>query len=192
MFAGPNFIIEPNMPMSGDLIFEKSPQVVFGTNSFINVPTILQVDETPLIQTVKSLYNHFTTRFSIYDKDGVEIAKVVGVRICHTDAGKNAGVKLRMPDRMTVCELDGQTLFEIRRDSAAAIAISAELYSPQGVFVRSKSTTEAFLAARNTPLQIGGTVLSHNTISGFEIGVHIKSDGSFAIGSSPSRASTAS
>lgn len=35
------------------LVFSRSPAVTFATNVFVNVPTILQFDDTPLISIVQ-------------------------------------------------------------------------------------------------------------------------------------------
>jgi hypothetical protein len=53
-----------------------------------------------------------------------------------TDEGKSAQLKLRHPQGMTVCELEGRTIFELRRQAAAALKTAAELYAPEGVFIK--------------------------------------------------------
>ncbi len=52
------------------LIYQTMPQVTFATNKFINVPIILQYDETPLISIVKEQNLGFTTQIPIYHADG--------------------------------------------------------------------------------------------------------------------------
>jgi hypothetical protein len=37
----------------GKLVYQTSPVVTFGTNEFVNVPTLLQFDDTPLVSVAK-------------------------------------------------------------------------------------------------------------------------------------------
>jgi hypothetical protein len=164
------------------LIFQESPEVEFGSNRFINVPTILQFDETPLIQVVKSQDAGFSTEIPIYHQDGTYLAKVVGSQIYKTPDGEKAGLELRHPDLMTVCELNGQTLFEIKRTSAASLKAAAELYTPTGYFVKYMADRPNLLKSDGSSIQIGGMVMTGNSFSGCRIGIWIKSDGSMGIG----------
>ena len=127
--------------MSGvnNLIFQQSPSVEYGGNYFLNVPIILQYDDTPLLEVIKIQQAGYTTQFRIYNRDGIYIAKVEGSRLHLTKNGNKSNIKLRHPDHMTVCELDGKTLFEIRRKDAAALKTEAELFTPDGCFLKSNS-----------------------------------------------------
>ena len=97
------------------LVFTKAPIVEFGSNIFINCPTILPFDEDPLIQVVKFSDAGYSTSIPIYHEDGTYLAKVVGSRLHLTEDGKKANLKLTHPDKMTVCTLADQVLFEITR-----------------------------------------------------------------------------
>jgi hypothetical protein len=44
-----------------ELIYHSTPRVTFASNTFINVPTIFQFDETPLISIVREANLGFTT-----------------------------------------------------------------------------------------------------------------------------------
>ena len=164
------------------LIFQKTPEVEFGSNKFVNVPTILQFDETPLIQVVKTQNAGFSTEIPIYHNDGTYLAKVVGSQIYKTEEGKKAGLELKHPELMTVCELNGQILFELKRTSAASVKAAAELYTPNGYFVKYKSSAPDLLKADGSSLQVGGMVMTGCSFSGVRIGVWLKSDGSIDIG----------
>ena len=85
------------------------------------MPTILQYDETPLIQVVRAAEAGFTTEIPVYHSDGTYLAKVVGSQIYRTADGEKAGVTLRHPGHATVCEMNGKTLFELVREDAAAL-----------------------------------------------------------------------
>lgn len=111
-----------------NLIFQQTPEVHIASNRFIRTPTILMFEDSPLLEIERQPEAGFATRYSIYHSDGTYLAKVVGSQLYATDAGQKAGVTLRHPDKVTVCELNGQTLFEIRRLEAAALRTEAELY----------------------------------------------------------------
>ena len=169
---------------SDSLIYQQSPVVHFATNTFVEVPTILQYDDIPLIQVVRTADAGFTTEIPIYHSDGTYLAKVVGSQIYATDDGKKAGVTLRHPGHATICELAGQTLFEIVREGAAALKAHAELYTPTGCFIKSADEDFAarILRPQQEPLQIGGLTVMHNYFRDIRIGVWVRSDGTVTIG----------
>jgi hypothetical protein len=166
------------------LVFQSHPEVEIGSNKFINVPIILQFDDTPLIEVVNLQKTGFSTSIPIYHNDGTYLAKVVGSQIYSTEAGKKAGIKLHHPDQMTVCELNGQTIFEIRRTSAAALSAEAELFTPTGHFVKYKGHKPELINIDGNSLNIGGVIMSNSSFVNCRIGVWIKSDGSVGIGCS--------
>jgi hypothetical protein len=164
------------------LIYHTHPSIELGSNTFVNVPTILQFDDTPLIEVVKADAAGFETSIPIYHMDGTYLAKVKGSQIYKTDAGNKAGLVLRHLDKMTVCELDGKTLFELRRTSAAALKAEAELYTPSGYFVKYSGEKPSLFNSTGEGLTIGGMMMTGCTINGSRIGVWLKSDGSVGIG----------
>lgn len=109
------------------LTFTESPEVKLLGNTFVQVPVILQYDDTPLIEVISGQKAGFTTRFSIYNTDGMDMAKVVGSQIYPTTEGKKAGVTLEYPDKMTVCKLNGRVVFEIRREEENSEKIWPEI-----------------------------------------------------------------
>ena len=60
------------------LIYQQFPVVHLASNTFVEVPTILQYDDVPLIQVVRAADAGFTTEIPIYHRDGTYLAKVVG------------------------------------------------------------------------------------------------------------------
>src|SRR5688572_29776749 len=134
--------------MNMDLIFNPTDAVEFAGNTFINVPIILLFDDTPMVEMVVHEDVKRTTRFSIYNNDGVYLAKVVGPQLYLTADGEKAGLEVRHPDKMTVCTLGKQTLFEISRPTAAAIAISAELFTPTGGFIKAAANVPSEFYSR--------------------------------------------
>lgn len=158
--------------MTNYLVFSDRPSVQVASNWFINVPIILQYEETPLIQVVKEEQIGFTTEIPIYHPDGTYLAKVKGSQLYPTQEGFQAGVTLEHPDRMTVCKMGTRTLFEIKRTEAAALRTSAELYTADGYFV--KCAHESPLQLFDTSgeqLRVGGVTMSNSTVSGCRIGI---------------------
>ena len=118
------------------LIFAPHAAVRYGGNVFVNVPVILQVDGTPLIETIRNNEISRTTQISIFNADGAFLATVVGTCLSPTAEGVRAGIELRFASRLTSCSLLKQVLFEVRRVAAASLTITAELFSPTGLLVR--------------------------------------------------------
>lgn len=167
------------------LIYQNSPRVTFATNQFENVPIILQFDDTPLISIVREESLGYTTEIPIFHADGTYLAKVNGTRIFATDAGKKAGLEMRYPNNMTVCEMNGRTVFEIFHEAGDAFTTHAELHTPTGCFVKSHDAPlPDVISATGEALEVGGIHMSNNLFVGCRIGIWLKSDGSCAIGCS--------
>lgn len=164
------------------LIYQKTPVVTFATNQFINVPIILQYDDTPLVSIVKEQSLGFTTEIPIYHSDGTYLAKVRGTRIYATEDGKKAGLELTQPQGMTVCKLGNRTVFEIHHQPGDAFRAHAELHTPDGYFVKSADTFPQVINKTGTSLAIGGMIMSHSRFANVRIGVWIRSNGSCALG----------
>ena len=165
------------------LIYQTAPRVTLATNHFINVPIVLQFDETPLMSIIKEESLGFTTQIPIYHADGTYLAKVKGTRVYPTSDGKKVGIEMRYPEGMTVCEMDGKTLFEIYHEPGDAFRTHAELYTPTGYFIKSYDTpTPELFTSDGKVLQAGGIHMSECTFSGCRIGIWLKSDGSCAMG----------
>lgn len=162
--------------MSDDpLVFNTIPEFEFATNVFRNVPVILQYNETPLIQVVNEIDAGFTTEFHIFHNDGTDLAKVKGSRLFLTDDGRKANLTLSHPAGMTVCREGKRVLFEIRRTDAAALQTSAELYTPDGNFLKAPNVPLTALGKDSHALSLGSPgVLLRNTFCGCGTGVHIR------------------
>ena len=166
-----------------ELIYQTTPTVTLSTNTFINVPTILQFDDTPLISIVKEENLGFTSEIPIFHADGTYLAKVRGTRVFPTEAGKKAGIVMRSLPSLTACELDGRTLFEIAHQQGDAFRAQAELYTPNGYFIKStQADLPSLLKSDGTALNIGGMRMTNCSFSGVRIGIWLKSDGNIGIG----------
>jgi hypothetical protein len=165
------------------LVFQTSPTVTLATNQFTKVPVILQYDDTPLISIVKEQQLGYTTEIPIFHADGTYLAKVKGTRVFTTNAGDLAAIKIRQVQGMTICEMDGKTLFEITHQTGDSFRTQAELYTPTGYFVKStNSPTPQIIDKTGKALQVGGISMSQCSFVGCRIGIWLKSDGSCLIG----------
>lgn len=172
------------------LIFSEFPIVKFATNIFVNVRTILQYDKTPLIEVVDELITKkivpkkYTTQIRIYHSDGTYLAKAVGTRLVKSPESDKAGVKLFYPKGMTVCTLNGKTLFEIKRNGPSQLSTTAELFTPDGYFIKSPQeyAPQLFLGSKQEPLDLTGIIIENCTFHGSRIGIWIKSDQSISMG----------
>lgn len=169
--------------MDHKLYFSASPVVTLATNIFINVPVILKFEDTPLMEIIKEESIGFTTQIPIFHSDGTYLAKVKGNRIFPTADGKKANIKIDQRMDKTICSLDDRIVFEIVHGSGDSFKADAELYAPEGYFVKCTDSPkpELFDIQKNA-LRIGGTILSGNTFQGFKVGIWIKKDGGCAIG----------
>ena len=76
-------------------------------------------------------------------------------------------------------------LIEIYHEHGDAFRTHAELYAPNGCFIKSHDAPMPdVISASGQALQIGGIRMSNNIFSGCRIGIWLRSDGSCAIGCS--------
>jgi len=166
-----------------ELIYQTHPAVNLASNVFVNVPIVLQFDETPLISVVTQHRLGYTTEIPIYHSDGTYLAKVNGTRVYPTDAGRSAGIIMRSLPNLTVCEHAGRTLFEVHHQPGNAFRLQAELATPTGYFVKiSDNPPPSLIRSDGQSLRIGGSMMSGNVFNGCRIGILLKSDGSLALG----------
>lgn len=165
------------------LIFSSSPAITFAGNTFINVPIILQFDETPLVSVVHEVSLGYTTEIPIYDADGTYLAKVRGTRVYATNEGQAAGVVIRQLPNLWVCTVSDRTVFEIHQQPGDAFRLQAELYTHSGHLIRvDNSPVPQLYDATGQALRVGGVTLIGNVFQDLRIGVLIGSDGAISIG----------
>ena len=165
-----------------ELIFTSAPIMSLATNIFVNVPIVLQYEDTPLIQIIKVQPAGFTTEIPIFHPDGTYLAKVVGSRLFLTKWGEKAGLSLTYPNKMTVCKLGNRTLFEISREEAAGLKTNAELFTPDGYFVKLTDSPEPVLIDTDgNSIKIQGVTMSRCTFQNCRIGIWIRNNGSITI-----------
>lgn len=164
------------------LTYLSAPRVTIATNTFVNVPVILKYEDINLIEIVKEESLGFTTQISIFHNDGTYLAKVNGTRMYRTEDGKKAGLKIEKHQQLWVCTMDDETLFEIQQQPGDAFKASAELYTPDGYFLKcNDNPVPNLIDIKGNAITLGGTAMSGNTIQGFKTGIWVKKNG-FAIG----------
>jgi|SRR5665648_55 len=165
------------------LIFQKSPIVTLSTNRFINVPVILKFEDTNLIEIVRENTFNYTTKIPIFHSDGTELAVVRGNRLFPTEIGKTAGITIDKYKGLWVCKMGNQILFEMILQTGDSFKLSAELYAPEGYFVKCTDiTTLQQIKITGEALTIGELTLSGNTFARCNTGIWMKKDGSCLIG----------
>jgi hypothetical protein len=168
--------------MKDSLVFQESPTVVIATNTFKDVPVILRYEDTNLIEVVQEYKINFTTQISIYHQDGTYLAKAVGNRLRITREGEKTGLKIEKHPGIWACEMNGETIFEIRHQTGQAFKTTAELYTPDGCFIKCTDDSTQNLIKNREGLKIGGITIRRNTISGCKIGIWYRKDGFCSIG----------
>lgn len=167
---------------SDKLIFYERPAVRFANNIFTNVPTILQFDDTPIISVKKALTRKHYVHIQIFQRDGTELAVCDSLRLFLTDEGRRTNLKIAHPqDNMTVCTLDGRTLFELTRTGLASLSIQSELYTPTGCLIKCNSEAIPLSMFQDQTL-LGSTAMSNCDVENCDVGVWCKSDGNIDIG----------
>jgi hypothetical protein len=122
-----------------EIYLKSPPAITIATNTFINVPVILQYEDNPLIEVVEDNKKHeinFTTQISIYHSDGTDLARVKGNRVYLTTAGKKVNIKIKdTPDKF-ICSLENKVLFELSHRKGNEFKAEAELYLPDRYSVK--------------------------------------------------------
>jgi hypothetical protein len=160
-----------------DVFFQSHPDVILATNTFRNVPTIIQYEDTPLLEVGKYEPAGYSAKFSIYHSDGTKIGVVKGSQLYPTEAGKKAKVTPRYEPNLTVWELEGKPILELRREGAAALRGWAELYAPEGVLIKAIDSGISGLLRGGNALQVGGVTMSGAVFDGCKIGIHVRRNG---------------
>jgi hypothetical protein len=166
-----------------ELIFQSSPRITIATNTFINVPIILMYEDTPLIEVIKEQDIGFTTQIPVYHSDGTYLAKVKGNRIFPTEAGRKANIVIRDTPGKFICSLDNKEIFELTHGVGNAFRADAELYTPDGYFVKcSDAPKPQLFDLKGNAIKVAGITMSGNVFQNLAIGIWLRKDGSCAIG----------
>jgi len=166
-----------------ELVFQLSPRIVVATNTFINVPVILKYEDTPLLEVIKEQGIGFMTQIPIYHSDGTYLAKVTGNRIYPTEAGKKVKIEIRDTPGKFLCSLENRVLFELSHGVGEAFKANAELYAPDGYFVKcTDSPKPELIDLTGTAMRVGGVTMIGNVFQNLSVGIWLRKDGSCALG----------
>ena len=165
------------------LYFQSSPSITVATNTFINVPVVLKYEDTPLIEVIKELGFGFTTQIPIYHSDGTYLAKVKGNRVYPTEAGTKVNIEIRDTPGKFICSLENKVMFELSHGVGEAFKADAELYAPDGYFVKCSDAPKAELFdLTGNAIKVGGVTMIGNVFQNLSVGIWLRKDGSCAIG----------
>ena len=165
------------------LIFQSSPSITVATNTFINVPVVLKYEETPLIEVIKEQGIGFTTQIPIYHSDGTYLAKVKGNRVYPTEAGKKANIEIRNLEGKFICSLENKVMFELSHDVGDAFKAEAELYAPDGYFVKcTEAPLPQLFDLTGSAIKVSGVTFSGNVVQNCPIGIWLRKNGSCILG----------
>ena len=166
-----------------ELVFQSSPRMIVATNTFINVPIILKYEDTPLMEVIKEQGVGFTTQIPIYHSDGAYLAKVKGNRVYPTEAGKKANIEIRDTPGKFICSLENKVMFELSHGVGEEFKADAELYAPDGCFVKcSDSPKPELFDVQGNAIKVGGITMIGNVFQNLSVGIWLRKDGSCAIG----------
>jgi hypothetical protein len=160
-----------------DLVFQDHPDVHIGTLTFRRVPTILKFEDVPLIQVSNSKTAGWRTRFDLYHPDGTPIAVVKGARVFLTEEGRKAQFKLHNFPDVIACDLDGHTLFELRRRGPAALSTWAELFTPTGILIKAADSLESLLPQSGGYVRVGNSSIRNALIEDCPVGLKVYKSG---------------
>jgi len=165
------------------LVFQSTQKVLLATNTFINVPVILKYEDIPLIEVVNQQGIGFTTQIPIYHSDGTYLAKVTGNRLYPTEAGKKVNIEIRDMSGKFVCSIENRVVFELSHGVGGAFKENAELYAPDGYFVRcSDAPKPELFDLTGNAITAGGVTMVGNVFQNLSVGIWLRKDGSCAIG----------
>jgi len=168
-----------------DLVFSSTTKIIVGTNTFINVPVVLKYEDTPLIEIIIEQGLGFTTQIPIFHSDGTYLAKVKGNRVFPTEEGKKANITIRDIEGKYICSLANKVLFELTHGVGDAFKADAELYAPDGYFIKcSDAPKPELLDVSGNAIQAGGVTMMGNIFQNVSIGIWLRKDGSCAMGCS--------
>jgi hypothetical protein len=166
-----------------ELVFQSSPEIILATNKFINVRIPLKYEEIPLIEVIKEQEIGFTMQIPIYHSDGTYLAKVRKNRIYPTEAGKKANIRLINEVGKFICTLDNKQIFELVHGVGDEFKANAELYAPDGYFVKcSDNPKPELFDVKGNAIRVGGLTMIGNVFENLSVGIWLRKDGSCAIG----------
>jgi hypothetical protein len=157
-----------------EIIYQSHPVVTIASNNFVNVPTIIQFKKTPLLQVGKFEPAGYTTRFTVYHNDGTRLAVVNGCRIHPTDDKMKAKINVRQHPELSIFELEGKPILELRRNGPAGLKGWAELWAPEGILIKAAdSGVSGLLRTGANAMIVGNQMFAGCSFEGCPVGIHV-------------------
>ncbi len=164
------------------------PSVVvkFASNTLINVPVILQFEDTPLLEVVRSIHGQPDDKIALFASDGGKLGYMQGERLFLTSDGEKVGAKIDHKADAKVLRIDGKERYVLRKPRPFEMHPKFELYTPTGILVAGEPDMIPGLTSPGSsePLSLQGAIFEGNTLSGCQIGFWFDRQGSIAFGCS--------
>jgi len=102
-------------------------------------------------------------KYQIYHSDGTYLAKVRGNRVYPTEAGKKVNIEIRDTPGKFICSLENKVIFELSHGVGEEFKADAELYAPDGRFVKCfDSPKPELFDAKGNAIKVGGITMVGN------------------------------
>jgi hypothetical protein len=165
-----------------NIYFQSPPEITLATNIFINIPTVLQYDDTPLIEIVKE-HEGVTIQIHLYHSDGTYLAKARGNRIYPAREGGKPDIEIKNTLEKVICRLENKIFFEISQGTGESFKIDAELFTPDGYMVKCSDWSKPELFnPTGCAVPVGGVSVSDCIFRNCPIGIWLHRNGSCIIG----------
>jgi hypothetical protein len=106
------------------------------------------------------------------------LAKVKGNRVYPTEAGEKANIEIRDTPGKFICSLDNKVMFELSHGVGEEFKADAELYAPDGYFVKcSDSPKPELFDVKGNTIKVGGITLMGNVFQNLSDGIWLRKDG---------------
>ncbi|MBW2062479.1 MAG: hypothetical protein JRI95_13100 [Deltaproteobacteria bacterium] len=137
----------------------------------------------PFIEVIQEHGIGFTTQIPIYHSDGTYLAKVKSNRVYPTEAGKKVNIEIRDTPGKFICSLENKVMFELSHGVGESFKADAELYAPDGYFIKCSDAPkpELFVLTGNG-IKVGEVTMFGNVFQNVSVGIWLRKDGSCAIG----------
>jgi hypothetical protein len=106
----------------------------------MNFPAIIPFDDMQWISIVQEDNHGFVSEIQVHNSEGTYLAKIRSKGIYPTEDGERAGIVVRTLPKRTICELEGNELFEIEHQSGGSINIRTGLFATKRYFIKSTKT----------------------------------------------------
>jgi len=96
---------------------------------------------------------------------------------------KKVNIEIRDTPGKFICSLENKVMFELSHDVGDAFKADAELYAPDGYFVKcSDAPNPELFDLTGNAIKVGGVTMIGNVFQNLSVGIWLRKDGSCTIG----------